>query len=76
MVPWYDLFRIMKELVEPKLPEVFTFEAVQKYKEELRRYDKARIAAGHVTAEQVNEENSFFPKAIRIVHNSELDCES
>ena len=66
----------MEKLVEPKLPDVLTFESVQKWKEELRRYDKARIAAGIVTPEQVNEENSFFPKVRRVLSYPELECES
>ena len=46
--------------------KVVSFEELQRSKREARREDARRLAAGEVTPEQLQEENSLFPMDAKI----------
>jgi hypothetical protein len=65
----------MKRVVAPEFPKRLSVESVRAYKSALRRYDRARVAAGEATAEQIQQENSAVrrSKTAAILNFPELE---
>lgn len=59
----------------PELPTELNFETLQSYKSAMRRWDQERIAAGHVTPHEVQEENALIsvPRKVEVLHFPEAE---
>jgi hypothetical protein len=56
----------MVSTVKTKEVRMVSFEELQRTKREARREDARRLAAGEVTPEQLQEENSLIPLGAKI----------